>query len=253
MRSLVVAAIALAACGEVAGLHDAAIDMYVSDAGSPECLEGEMLCNNTCANVQTSSLYCGNCTTQCNALEGCLNGTCRRKNSTCADIRAFDPSATDGAYLNGNTGRGMYCDFTASTSYEFGIAQYNSPPAGFRLMRGTDFANAATQRAFIGLYNFEGGLRALVSFSGSTCCFAATPAGDEITFGGSQTYPALDGNFACSNWSTSNVYLICRSISLSGIIGLPMPDTYFSTYAPGEAAICTDNNNPAYVMKTTTF
>src|SRR6185503_2981426 len=137
MRSFVVAVALLAcACGDVLKIPDAA----VIDARSPDapkevsCGTGEMVCNGSCANLMTSELYCGNCTTQCSPTQGCLNGSCVPANTGCQRVKDLDPAATDGTFRNPNTGGIFYCDFTARKQYEFGLGQHNVGYAGYASM-----------------------------------------------------------------------------------------------------------------------
>jgi hypothetical protein len=246
MRSLLVAALALSACGDVA-INDAGGDAYVPDAGSPVCDRGEMLCNNTCANVLASDLYCGNCTTQCNYLEACLNGACRRRNSACEDIRVFDPGATDGAYLNENTGKLMYCDFSGNMTYDdITIGVIGSTPAGYAVVRGADFNNAGFAKAFIGIYNKLGGIAASASFTSGNCCIAAT-ATTWLNFGSQFITPGLGTSPYCNMAMTpGSIYTLGRS-GMNFMKALP--GNFFTTYPGSEGTTCANSNNPAYYVR----
>jgi hypothetical protein len=162
MRSFVAAVAVLAgACGEVVKAPDAAtIDMFMPDSPNPMmCGTGEMNCNGTCANVMTSELFCGNCTTQCSPTQGCLAGSCVPANTTCARVRELEPTAPDGLYRNPNTSVSFYCDFTNSMTYDaFAFGAFNIAYAGHTLMSSADFNSAPVQKAFIALYNSQGGL-----------------------------------------------------------------------------------------------
>src|SRR4029078_8722485 len=128
MRSLVVAVLAMAsACGQVNKAPDAGPpDMLVTD-GPPTCNQGEVLCNNTCANPMTSEEYCGNCTTRCNSLQACESGACVGAD-TCARVRDANPDAGDGMYA-GPDNVMFYCDFTETVQIDdFRLAAFTAPP-----------------------------------------------------------------------------------------------------------------------------
>ena len=182
MRSLWVAVgLGLFACGDVQKVPDAAIpDAYTPDSASMlTCGAGEMVCNNTCANLMTSELYCGNCNTQCSPTQGCLNGTCVPANTSCMRVRELDPSAGDGAYINPNTNNAFYCDFTNSMTYDgFGFGGHNGSYPGYTMMSSANFNDPQIQRAFIAVYNKQTGLANLQpGLSGGNCCFKAADTG----------------------------------------------------------------------------
>ena len=230
--------------------------MYAPDSASPVCLEGETVCNNTCANLQASDQYCGNCNTQCNHLEGCLNGTCQRKNSSCANILAFDPSAQTGAYYNGNDGQTMYCDVTARRQIEIGIGLHTASFAGYTGMRAGDFADAVIQQAFIAIYNKDGGFKTLAAWTPQYCCFHTSTGGDlTLLFGGSVAFMfASTSQFQCnSTLSYNGWYPVGRTSAVSGIAQPPMPTNYFQTYPVTEVQNCLIGANPNFFIKASTF
>jgi hypothetical protein len=253
MRSFVVALALLAcACGDVQKLTDAGgIDAYVPDTATPPtCGTGEMVCNGACENVMTSDVFCGNCTTQCTPTQGCLNGSCVDKASKCSSVRLWDPQAGDGVYYNPNTGVNMYCGFTDNqTIDDIMIWPYtNSPPSGYILMRATDFNDPVVRKAFIALYNAQGGIRSYSTWSSSNCCYS-TVGGNDIYFGGQLFYPATGTMDACnigSGYIGGSYYTFSRQ----GIeFFATLPDDFFAVRPPSEMATCMDGANPGFFMK----
>ena len=252
MRSFVVAvALLTCACGEVVKTGDAGmIDVAGPDTPIPPlmCGTGEMNCNNSCANVMTSELYCGNCTTQCSPTQGCLNGSCVPANTSCARVKELDPTATDGGYRNPNNGLAFYCDYTARKQWEFGLGQYNVGYAGYTIMTSGSF-DAATKVAFIAYYNYVGGLQTIQAFTSGLCC-VTQPNNNELNFGGNYISLAQNGANAC-NINYNGVYQIMRAQST--VWPPPLPADFFTTNPVGEAANCGDMNNIGFFFKVTNF
>lgn len=253
MRSFVVALALLAcACGDVQKVPDAAvIDAYVPDTATPlTCGTGEMVCNGSCANVMTSELSCGNCSTQCAPTLGCLNGVCVPANTSCQRVRELDPAATNGLYRNPNDGRVFYCDFTNNQTYEdFRIAQYDAGiPGGFALARATDFANPTFADAFIGFFNAFGGVRSLTTFNAGNCCIS-TVTGQRLQFGaGTFVFAGIGTASGCAfSYTANTVYLMSRNQG-SGYVST-LPADFFTTNVPTEATGCTDSTNPAFFYR----
>ena len=251
MRSFGVAlSLLLCACGDVLKVPDAAvIDAYVPDTVEPlMCGGGEMVCNGACANVMSSELYCGNCSTQCSPTQGCLNGTCVPANTSCSRVKELDPAVADGAFRNPNNSTVFYCDFTARKQYEFGIGQYNLGYAGFSIMTFTTF-DAAVQKAFIGYYNLLGGFQTISTFTSGLCCITQ-PNNLELFFGANYMSLAQNGANAC-NIAYNGIYqLMYRQES---VYTPPLPDDFFATHPVTEGAECGDMNNIGLFMKTTSF
>ena len=243
-------AIALAACGDVQKVPDAAVpDAYQPD--SPQevtCGPGEMACNGVCTNPMSDELYCGNCNTQCSPTQGCVNGTCVPANTTCVRVREIEPTAPDGAYRNPNTGAVFYCDYTNGKEYEFGIGQYNVPYFGYTLMSVASF-DEATQVAFLAVYNLIGGFATIAPFTSGLCCITQSN-NNELNFGGTYLSLALNGTNAC-NINYNGVYQLMRGQQTP--YTPPLPADFFTTNPVTEAASCGDTNNIGLFMKTTTF
>lgn len=251
MRSLWVAAIALAACGGVVKTNDASIDAYVPDSGEPVCMAGEMVCNNTCANLQTSEQYCGNCTTQCTSVQGCVNGSCVAANTSCQRVREIDSTAPDGLYSDPQTGRQFYCDFAGATTYDaFAMGIFNGTYAGYVGVSIADLQTPGTQAAFIALMNAQNGLPTLQTWVSGNCCFSA-PNGDDFLVGGAHFYPGLAAGSQCSPAAGYNMppYMLYLSIPLNTIVPLPMPANFFTTYPVTSDQLCSNSTNPGLFVK----
>jgi len=216
-----------------------------------------MLCGNTCANLQSSDLYCGNCTTQCNYLEGCLNGTCRRKNSSCADILAFQPGAANGAFMNGNDGQTMYCDFAARRQIELGLGLYTTAFPGWSPMNAATFSDPTVQAAFIAIYNKDVGIRTLAAWTPQYCCLHA-PGNTTLWFSAPNNamfiLPSTTSGFVCNNTMTyDGWYPIGIGSSASGAVVPPMPATFFQTNQVIENTLCSTGANPGFFIKNVGF
>jgi hypothetical protein len=259
MRSFVVAVALLAcACGDVVKVPDA----HVIDAYSPDgpnnvmCGSGEMSCNGTCANVMTSELYCGNCTTQCSPTQGCLAGSCVPANTSCQRVKDLDPMAANGLYRNPNNNAYFFCDFTNSMVYEaMGFGAHTTVYAGWTLMSAADFNDPIIQKAFIALYNEQIGLNNLQSgFSTGNCCFKASdsPAGMYLALGGHYLYPARTTNPPTTNCGGpySDAKMRFYEAEVGPYAPLPMPDDYFTTHMATNIAGCSDSSpQPGFFMR----
>lgn len=254
MRSFVVAAVALFACGcgDVLKATDAGVaDAYVPDSPvePPMCGAGEMVCNGACANVMNSELYCGSCTTQCSPTQGCLNGTCVPANTSCSRVKELDPAVTDGAFRNPNNSTVFYCDFTARKQYEFGVGQYNVGYFQYTIMTSASF-DAATQKAFLGYYNLIGGVPAIGSFTVGLCC-VTQPNNNELYFGGAYMSLAQNGSNVCGSYTAATIYqLMFQQMT---VYAPPLADNFFTTNPVSEGQTCGDSNNIGLFVKTLTF
>jgi hypothetical protein len=260
MRSFVVAAALVAcACGEVVKVPDAGTpDTYVPDSPSGlMCSAGEMACNGSCANVMTSELYCGNCTTQCTPTQGCASGACVPANTTCMRVREVDAAAPDALYINPNNGNHFYCDFTNNMTYEaFGFGQFNVSYTGYVLMTSAHFNDVAVQKAFVALYNQQGGLINIgVGFTMNNCCFKAADAaaGQMLLLAGHYMYPAKVGTDTsqCSGPYNDPRYRFYLA-PINAFSPQPMPDDWFATHPATIAMMCADSTtggNPGVFMR----
>lgn len=250
MRSLWVAVgLGLFACGDVQKVPDAAIpDAYTPDSPSMlSCGAGEMVCNNTCANLMTSELYCGNCTTQCSPTQGCLNGTCVPANTSCMRVRELDPTAGNGVYRNPNTGVDFYCDFANTMTYDsLSMGIYTSGYGGYTIITAAELQTAAAQAAWTALYNAQGGLITLQVWTSTNCCFSE-PGGNDFKFGDVLIYPANSNGGApitqCNQSPSYNTspYILNRGATY---MTTPIPDDFLTTNPPTSLAQCSDGSNP---------
>jgi hypothetical protein len=257
MRSLW-AALALFACGDVPKVPDAAnLDAFQPDSPPMplSCAAGEMVCNGSCANLMTSDLYCGNCNTQCSPTQGCLNGACVDKASRCTSIRIWNPSAGDGVYYNPNIGSHMYCDFTNGITYEgFGFGAFNTNyGSNWALMSSANLNDTNIRRAFVALYNQQGGLINLgPGFNSSNCCFKSSDAGagQMLYIANSYVFPAKSGSnmYQCGGPYNDPRYRFWEGLN-DVYSPLPMPDDYWTTHAASVAANCSDSTNPGIFMR----
>ncbi len=250
-------AIALAACGDVQKVPDAAVpDAYQPDPPQEvTCGSGEMSCNGVCTNPMTDELYCGNCNTQCSPTQACVNATCVPANTSCSRVREIDPTAADGAYLNPNTGDAFYCDFTNNVTYDsFAMGAFNGSYPGYTMMSSANFNDPLIQKAFIGIYNEQGGATNLMAGAqGGNCCFKAadTGAGQMLLIGGHHIYPArVDADVnVCGGPYTASRYRFFLAEE-GPFSPFPMPADYFTTYPASVAARCSDSApQPAFFMK----
>jgi hypothetical protein len=262
MRSFVVAvALFTCACGEVVKVADSGVpDTYVPDSPSSlMCNAGEMVCNGSCANIMTSELYCGNCMTQCSPTQGCFNGTCVPANTTCQRVRELDAAAPDGLYTNPNTLAFFYCDFTNNMTYEqFAIAQYNVSYANYTFMTSAHFNDPAIQKAFVALYNAQGGLVNIASgFNATNCCFKAAdaPMNQMLNLGNSYIYPAkvgVDQSQCGGPYTDARYRMYLQQITPPEYSPQPMPDDWFATHAATIVTVCGDSTtggNPGIFMR----
>jgi hypothetical protein len=262
MRSFVVAAaLFICACGDVVKVPDAGTpDTYVPDSPtSLSCGAGEMACNGSCANVMTSELYCGNCNTQCTPTFGCLNGACVPANTSCQRVRELEPSAPDGLYTSPNNGVTFYCDFTNNMTYEsFSIAQYNVTYPNHTFMTSAHFNDPAIQKAFVALYNAQGGLINIsVGFNATNCCFKAAdaPANQMLNLGASYIYPAKVGTdqSQCGGpYNDVRYRLYLQQPTPPEYSPLPMPDNWLATHPATIVMVCGDSTtggNPGIFMR----
>jgi hypothetical protein len=253
MRSFVVVAVTMfvGACGDVQKVPDAqVIDAYAPDSpgAGPNCGPGEMVCNGACANVMTSELYCGNCTTQCSPTQGCLAGACVPANTSCQRVKELDPDAADGAYRNPNNSQVFACDFTLRKQYEFGLGQYNVGYGGYTIMTVASF-DASTKAAFIAYYNLVGGFPTIAPFTSGLCC-VTQPNNNELNFGGTYLSLAQNGVNTC-NINYNGIYQIMRGQQT--VYAPPLAPDFFTTNPVTEAASCGDTNNIGFFFKATSF
>jgi hypothetical protein len=254
MRVLsLVAAVICASCGSVSDSIDAAgIDAPEGNPDAPGCSASETLCGSLCTDTDTDEAHCGDCITACDATEGCLGGTCVDATSSCAVIKALDPSAPDGPYTHEADGTQYYCDMThgAIMYEELGFGQSSVPHAGFDIVGVADLTDPVIQQAFIWLYNHQGGLRLLAPWTSTNCCFvASTSQTDHLKMGGENiVFPARVGSddTACNDDPVYADPLYRFSIPAIGVYPpIPMPTNFFQTYPVTSGPYCGSGDNPA--------
>src|SRR5574338_50012 len=232
MRSLCLA-IALAACGDVQKVPDAAVpDAYQPDSSAEvTCGPGEMACNGVCANLTSDELYCGNCNTQCSPTQACVNSTCVPANTSCNRVREIDPAAGDGVYTNPNTAKPFFCDFTNGRTIEdLAMGQYNVAHAGYSLITYEQLTDPTFQAVFIGLYNQQAGMYLIAPWVSGNCCFSLA-GGLEPHFGGSYLYPSTGTSYSCSPPSpgyTGGPWRVYQAVP-GTVANPPLPDDFFTT------------------------
>lgn len=240
-------AIALAACGDVQKVPDAAVvDAYQPD--SPKevtCGPGETVCNGVCANLMTDELYCGNCNTQCSPTQACVNSTCIPANTSCSRVREIDPNAPDGIYRNPNTGLEFFCDFTNGKTIDgLFMGQYNATYNGYALVTYEQLTDPMYQAVFIALYNQQSGMPLITQWMSTNCCFS-TVGGMEFFFGGSYLYPSTGSGYACSptpayTGGPWRVYQFTKGT----VMNPPLQDDFFTTNPVTQLDQCGDGANP---------
>jgi hypothetical protein len=248
MRSVWLA-LALAACGDVNVVPDAAVpDAYQHDApDDPMCVAGEMACNGLCANFMTSEQYCGNCMTSCAPNQGCIAGTCMPKYTDCERVFASDPMATSGFYVNPDNAQFFYCDMATKTHYShLSLALWSATlPANYVMVRATDLTDAMGSKAFIALYNQQAGMPTINTFNVGNCCIK-TAAG---------TFMQLDGGWMGTNPCQANMMGTFKFSENAAVAPTPLADGYFTANVPSEGAntSCSDNTNPMMIWQKRTF
>ncbi len=246
-------AIALAACGDVQKVPDAAVpDAYQADAAvEVTCATGENVCNGICTDPATDDLHCGNCMTQCSPTHGCLNGSCVPRNTACTRVREIDPDAPDGLYTNPNNGTPFFCDFTNGQTLEgLAMGEFDVTYAGYSLVTFEQLSKPAYQAAFIAFYNRQGGMPLLASWVSDNCCYSTT-GGMDWHFGGSYLYPSNGGAETCSPPAPGYVGGPWRLYNaISGLVlEPPLPEDFFVTNEVTQADPCVGVSNPGIFWK----
>lgn len=245
MRTGVLAVALLVGCGQVdKGPFDApSPDAYQPDAPAT-CSGGQMLCGTACEDVMSSAAHCGNCDTQCNALEGCVAGACVIATRSCATIKALDPNAVSALYTNGQTGEFFYCDMTAKVQYSK-LSYFVKPgtlPTGANIMTPADF-DASGKAAFAALYNRQGGLVA-TNVSGIQNCCIMTGPNNALRIGAQQVLPGQGGATACLAAMMGTYQFTVNGV----FVGAPLPAGYFDLNPVTElAGGCSENVNPVWI------
>jgi hypothetical protein len=177
--------------------------------------------------------------------------------TTCAAIKARHPSTPEGVYTlelpRGNTL--SFCDMAgATTTYPgLGFGQHGATYAGWTELASTDLQMAVKQRAFIALYNAQGGgaVNTGPGFNSNNCCFmAADSVNSEMLFFGTQyIYPALPapGGSECAASYSGSLYRFTLTPDANAVLAPnPLPDNFFTTYPVTKANECDVDGNPAF-------
>lgn len=280
-------ALALVACGKVSdtpptSIVDAALDAF-------SCTTPMLACGGTCVDPMSDMANCGGCGTTCQAnSETCQAGECADTIMTCAEIRAENPTASDGAYtlvngtvldcdMSGGTcaqmhtntpaapdgvytkldGTVLYCDMSDGgvTIYGLVYGLYSTVTGGYSMVSLANYESPGLQQVFIALFNKQAGVPVLGSFSIGDCC---------IKFDASTTnFLQLGSGAGSASWvdvgqcvaAPPAVATIGVFLSASGqptAQSAPLPTTFFQTFAPTVTTqICSNATNPAYFWKET--
>lgn len=210
------------------------------------CGADEMVCSGTCASTLTDEQNCGTCGNVCGANDACVAGTCMPANIHCQRVREADADAPDGTYVNPATHDAFYCDFTNGVTYDdLGVAPYNSTPADYTLITGDALAADATlQKAFIGLFNADGGVRGLQSFTSDNCCINVA-MNTALLFDDLALTPLSGGSDACGGTAMGEIYYFELSGSPTGeLVEAPLADDYFATHAVSQGSKCSEDVQP---------
>ena len=176
-----------------------------------------------------------------------MAGHCADVTADCHAIKAYNSSATDGMYAHLPTGQSFYCDMTnGGVQYEtLTYTNYNIPPTGMTLITGADLATAGQAKAFIALYNFQGGVNTTAAFSVGNCC-TSTSTTARLQFGAASVRP----NGTCGGPYGPGLILV--SLNGTAPVNLPMPPDFFTTNVPSDGTQCGDaGNNPGLFWKKT--
>jgi hypothetical protein len=240
----------VAACGEVVSSQ---ID------AAPSCGPGLEACGPDCVDLATNDDHCGECDMGCGLGMACAARACVGPVS-CAAIRAADPSAQDGEYtIDPGTGRrSVFCDMThGGVTYErLGFGRDRQAPDGYSQVSVADLTDPVIRRAFIYLFNAQGGAAANldVGFMTSNCCFRAADSGPDqvLHFGGLYLYPAAVGedDVRCSP-DGGYVDASYRFFFAEDGPYSPgeLPDDFFTTRPATNATACDASGNPAFFFR----
>ena len=259
MRNLRVVAIAVAlvGCGKVAAAPD-----VVVDAGLPApltCPGTELACGSNCADPMTSSDHCGSCDVSCQTgRETCVAGHCADFYTSCASIHTNDPTQTSGFYALVDSSN-IYCDMEDGgiglSAISFDNFNTATPVTGMAMVTLTDLQSAPTQKAFVALYNRQGGslplLQAPMDVVNNCCIKVSANANLTLELGaGGPTEPATVGAAGPLSCMASYTVSLSFGISVGAVFPGPvMAADFFTTHAPTEIAQCADGNNPAFWWK----
>jgi hypothetical protein len=254
VRAVFAVSILLFGCGKVSESTSDAAGGRDGNTDGATCPGDEVVCDSDgCVDVLTDERHCGDCTTSCTNQQGCLAGDCVDSTESCARIKALDPNAIDGPYTHVATGKQFFCDMTRGVQYDqLAMGQYNASYPGYQLAGTTELSDPVVQRAFIFLFNHQGGgmITLTPAWTLSNCCFSGNVAGTEwIQFGGTYIFVAKFGapTLACGESFADPKY----SFQHAGAdyAPVPLPADYFQIRPVGKDTTCGPGNNPAFFFK----
>jgi hypothetical protein len=226
------------------------------------CPAPTVSCNGVCTNTSYDPKNCGQCGKSYTSTQACAGGVCVALGvlSSCQQILAGNPSATDGPYQI-NKGQGpidVYCDMGGGgITYEaFAFGQHDKTYAGYGLLSVALLNTTVVQNAFIYLVNKQGGLINIdVGFQSNNCCIKAAEHLNKTEYlalgAGVYLYPAQPGttSFDC-NPSGGYVAPLWGWYRNSGEYAtFPLPAGYFTTRTPGTTYQCSNASNPGWFVK----
>ena len=251
--------VALAACGKVATLADAPshdTSSLGSGVDATVCTLAETMCGTSCVDEMTDNANCGACESPCGTNTACLTGHCVDSTESCAVIFGLDPTKPSGPYTHAADGHQFFCDMVhGPTQYEelaFGV--YNVAHTGYDFVNATDLADPVVQKAFVWLYNHQGGgLDNLPpQFTPGNCCIKESMvAGQMLELDGSILFVATVGASEaqyCNQPTTAAQYDFYLAVN-NVFPGNPMSSTFFTMYPPNDVQNCSDANNAAMFWK----
>jgi hypothetical protein len=237
MRSLLLIA-SLAACGGGSTQPDAKPS---SDGATRDSASGS----------DAAGSDAGGCPV-CASTEACYEGACIDATASCAVIHMLDPNAPSAAYEHATDHAVFYCDMTAVPVVQYdeiGMGKYNATYPDFALATITTIQNATFQDAFIALFNHQGGMTALETWTAANSCVTINAAGTDRLFLGAGTLVGIaQGGSGVNSFTEGMTYSLYL---LSGTIAdPPLAPDFFQTHPPSNGGSnCATGENPAIFVK----
>jgi hypothetical protein len=234
----------LAACGGASTQPDA----KPSSDGSPR----DSASGSDASGSDASGSDAGGCPV-CASTEACYEGSCIDPTASCAVIHMLDPNAPSAAYEHATDHAVFYCDMTAVPVVQYdeiGMGKYNGTYPDFSLATITTIQSATFQDAFIALFNHQGGMTALETWTASNSCVTIDTAGMHRLFLGAGTLVGVaQGGSGVNSFAEGMAYTF-RLLTDGTIIDPPLAPDFFQTHAPSDGgANCATGENPAIFVK----